>query len=786
MATAAGNPAATGLPSFDVGESDDFVEYWLHLAWPGSSTMDAGAMHSALRAHCVLCLDFVRQWTDGYIWQRDPFVLIPCPAVEADGRPTPCLYGRTYWGENIDDEWFIVWLLLQITKRWPGTVVSVVDNDGQFLLIEACEEIPRWIKPDNAAHRVQLAAGSIHLVPLSVQVPLTATAAVAAVRAPESVSPTLASAAVQKVIAARLEQFEPVPPLLARPQLTHRARLYLPAEIFRILSNHPQLVAPAVEAFFARDPIDMRLCNKMAAFPCDTRRFGLVTFSRCLYAQLQGQRCTAPRCFGQMPAEGSAERKSFELGMKLACGFEILLQTGRRNLKRAGSAVSASGTRDAPPVLAAEFTAALECCGYYEQRGCLERTAADQYAVTVLERVEEDMEVLLEDGSRFGGGAYETGDGYEAGEEESGRKSKASSSLVHSRSVRSASIMEQCLAHHLSSDPSAACATASDKADRARRSRAAALGVGQVLSAAAAEQDDSEEQEDDDNWLAVSESDVDQMLSNLSGSTGREKSHESTGSGATGTTGSEKSAPTSAEQAEMEALTARMSAFLEQSSGLDGVRGTGIAKEGDVASDDETDQDGATTSGHDAPEHALQGQEVSLEMDKILKLMEGLMAGSLPEGADPSVGGSAARLNADESDDEDDEFYDGPAETESSGSDEEAREYMERMDTELKLGAGLGDPSLGSRLGESFIRRPAAVPSEGGAARAAAAAAATGNDDEDEDDGEVAAGGEVDLDWNLVQNLVESFNSQEGGAGPTTNLLSMLGGSLPPAATQRR
>jgi hypothetical protein len=32
---------------------------------------------------------------------------------------------------------------------------------------------------------------------------------------------------------------------------------------------------------------------------------------------------------------------------------------------------------------------------------------------------------------------------------------------------------------------------------------------------------------------------------------------------------------------------------------------------------------------------------------------------------------------------------------------------------------------------------------------------------------------------------VESFNSQEGNAGPTTNLLSMLGGSLPAGATQR-
>ena len=44
----------------------------------------------------------------------------------------------------------------------PTLVATVTDNDGQFLLIEACEAIPRWIKPDNAAHRVHLAGGQLH------------------------------------------------------------------------------------------------------------------------------------------------------------------------------------------------------------------------------------------------------------------------------------------------------------------------------------------------------------------------------------------------------------------------------------------------------------------------------------------------------------------------------------------------------------------------------------------------------------------------------------------------
>ena len=37
----------------------------------------------------------------------------------------------------------------------------------------------------------------------------------------------------------------------------------------------------------------------------------------------------------------------------------------------------------------------------------------------------------------------------------------------------------------------------------------------------------------------------------------------------------------------------------------------------------------------------------------------------------------------------------------------------------------------------------------------------------------------VDVDFNLVKNLLESYTSQEGGAGPASNLLHSLGINLP-------
>lgn len=87
----------------------------------------------------------------------------------------PHLWGRTRFGDSVDDEWFIVWLLFQLSRHDSDLAArygvlsqltislaayvlicncSVTDNDGQFLLIEAALVIPRWIKPETTKNRV--------------------------------------------------------------------------------------------------------------------------------------------------------------------------------------------------------------------------------------------------------------------------------------------------------------------------------------------------------------------------------------------------------------------------------------------------------------------------------------------------------------------------------------------------------------------------------------------------------------------------------------------------------
>ncbi|KPP70279.1 protein SGT1-like [Scleropages formosus] len=170
-----------------------------------------------------------------YIWQHEPFNIKYHPLK---GRVPAHIGGSTKFGDNVEDEWFIVYLLQQITRTFP-----------------------------------QLAArypGKIH-------------------------------------------------------SHLHRASCFVPAGIAAVLASRPDLLAPAVSAFYLRDPLDLQACRTFHTFPPDTCVMTSVVFTRCLYAQLQQQRFT-PDCRSgfKLPAPSHPQYRSYDLGMKLAHGFEIL------------------------------------------------------------------------------------------------------------------------------------------------------------------------------------------------------------------------------------------------------------------------------------------------------------------------------------------------------------------------------------------------------------------------------------------------------------------------------
>src|SRR5579859_547020 len=65
-------------------------------------------------------LDLMSTWTDNYIWNLDPFSL----ALDSKGRK---LHGRMELGEDSGvalDEWIVVGVLWNISKRFPNVVIS--------------------------------------------------------------------------------------------------------------------------------------------------------------------------------------------------------------------------------------------------------------------------------------------------------------------------------------------------------------------------------------------------------------------------------------------------------------------------------------------------------------------------------------------------------------------------------------------------------------------------------------------------------------------------------------
>lgn len=89
-----------------------------------SNAVDTEAAEG-LRLHA---LAFVAQQSHGRIWQQQRFVLNNGSKECAPwwGRQQPddrqCLWGTTAFGDNVEDEWFIVWLLLRLTELHHGSI----------------------------------------------------------------------------------------------------------------------------------------------------------------------------------------------------------------------------------------------------------------------------------------------------------------------------------------------------------------------------------------------------------------------------------------------------------------------------------------------------------------------------------------------------------------------------------------------------------------------------------------------------------------------------------------
>lgn len=111
----------------------------------------------------------------------------------------------------------------------------------------------------------------------------------------------------------------------------HSALVTIPRKIAFLLHQKPAYISAAVEAFYLRDPIALRPLRAKDSSDLLFKPEDFVTvsvrFTRVGYAQLKSQDFPAPKTWmGKLPSKD--ERKTYDradLGMKLSCGFEMLL-----------------------------------------------------------------------------------------------------------------------------------------------------------------------------------------------------------------------------------------------------------------------------------------------------------------------------------------------------------------------------------------------------------------------------------------------------------------------------
>ena len=310
----------------DIPTTEDatVVDYDLFLATSSnSSSADATVLRSDI-------LSSVAQWVVDYSWTYETF----CLKVQgvSDGFH---LSGSLDYKENVEDEWFLVSLLLRISEGFPDLVIRVSDRDvGEILLVEAADALPEWAQePELMERRVFIHRGQVHLIPVA-QNPSQLTPFPAAVGEGVSTetlahcvtsypSVTRASESVQEYIRGRCGSY----PQDWRAQ-THFTTALLPPEVARLVAISPRLIAYSVqhlsEEVGAARAGDVKKIRPAAAEEC--LRVGVRT-SRCTYAMLQSVKLRPRSKSGWvLPNQTDDNFEAAWNGYRICLGIDLMMR----------------------------------------------------------------------------------------------------------------------------------------------------------------------------------------------------------------------------------------------------------------------------------------------------------------------------------------------------------------------------------------------------------------------------------------------------------------------------
>jgi len=330
-----------GFEGFPKRLPDDTVEYIICVI---DQKLNEAAIRSRLKEVQNVANALTKGLLKDYIWQRESFKsdLVPAKAPlkaqdkKSGNEDAPLslswtLQGRINFGDSIADEWLIVYLLRELSYKLPDIYIRVADNDGEFLLIEAAGALPKWLNPEIAEHRVWLNNGHLRIIPnqespgskdrKALSGAISLRQAVSYLQ--DSQSNLIHSQLIEDEAFYRLRDY---PEAISKS--LHHALVTIPRQVAYVLHQKPSYISSAVEAFYLRDhvstkPLDTKDTATMS-FPPEDFVTVSVKFTRVGYAQMRAQEFPPPPSWTAVRPHANDPKVS--MGMKVACGFEMLLQ----------------------------------------------------------------------------------------------------------------------------------------------------------------------------------------------------------------------------------------------------------------------------------------------------------------------------------------------------------------------------------------------------------------------------------------------------------------------------
>lgn len=234
-----------------------------------------------------------------------------------------------------------MYLLRELSRQFPELWIKVNDTDGEFLLIEAANALPQWLNPEVADNRVWINNSHLKIIPLTASAPTPAPSGLTQPEALKIIKEKPDAVAWDEKMETeafyRLRNY----PSQINDSL-HHALVTIPRNLAYILHEIPAIIAPAVEAFYLRDPIGLKplqtdLTGSTLTFAPTDLVTTSVRFTKVLYAQVKSQQfeplpswralLTSAEKSATIEA-GKKDLDRLEIGMKLTVGFNHLLTDG--------------------------------------------------------------------------------------------------------------------------------------------------------------------------------------------------------------------------------------------------------------------------------------------------------------------------------------------------------------------------------------------------------------------------------------------------------------------------